>query len=282
MIEAVLTGVQVVGNHFNIIASNCYITKEGFGYMLKNISGLVYEIIHELQRINSDRTSAAIVMQIKWHYAGKENERKIDFPIRMNKMMGTDAVIGKATRKARAWLYNNVSGLEVADGDAADLKEELIESKKELSQSMTSSVVDSIQKKKEMLNESQLEEKETRRRGRPSKSENEAKTNTETKDNSKLGSDTTQGEKSSYQAENSPKQEDFIIPAIQPDGERLFGDIQRLFFWLEDQGMDEKKYKDSIIELLQISEKYPTREDLCKKATVEEINRVIEKFKQLK
>jgi len=122
LIEAVLTGVQPVNNQFNIIAGNCYITKEGFGYLLKNYSGLKWEIIPMLPRINEEKKSAAITMQIKWSInGGEENERNIDFPIKLNNFMGTDAVIGKATRKARAWLYNNITDNEIADGDVQDV-----------------------------------------------------------------------------------------------------------------------------------------------------------------
>lgn len=126
LIEAVLTGVQPFGNQFNIIAGNCYITKEGFGYTLANFPGLDYEIIPALPRINADRTSAAIVMKIIWTLGGRTKEREIDFPIRMNKFMGTDAVIGKATRKARAWLFWTITGIEVGDGDVTDIDHKVI------------------------------------------------------------------------------------------------------------------------------------------------------------
>src|SRR6187551_1080575 len=66
LIEAVLIGLQPYGNQFNIIAGNMYPTKEGFGYLLINFNGLSYEIIPSLPRIGSDKTSAAIVMKIKW------------------------------------------------------------------------------------------------------------------------------------------------------------------------------------------------------------------------
>lgn len=121
LIEAVLTGVQPFGNQFNIIAGNCYITKEGFGYLLSNLKGLSYEIIPQLPRINNEKTSAAIIMKISYTMnGGQKNTHEIDIPVKMNAMMGTDAVIGKATRKARAWLYNTITGSEVADGDIAD------------------------------------------------------------------------------------------------------------------------------------------------------------------
>lgn len=121
LIEAVLTGVQPFGNQFNIIAGNCYITKEGFGYLLNNYKGLSYQTIPQLPRINPAETSAAIVVKVKWSLNGISGEQDIDIPIKMNKFMGTDAVIGKATRKARAWLFNTINGTEIADGDIADL-----------------------------------------------------------------------------------------------------------------------------------------------------------------
>ena len=121
LIEAVLTGVQPFGNQFNIIAGNCYITKEGFGHMLGNVKGLSYEIVADLPRINKENTSAAIVMNVRWSMNnGEDKNRSIEIPIKVNKYMGTDAVIGKATRKARAWLYNTITGSEISDGDIAD------------------------------------------------------------------------------------------------------------------------------------------------------------------
>jgi hypothetical protein len=36
-------------------------------------------------------------------------------------MMGTDAIIGKATRKARAWLWQHITGQEIPDGDASEI-----------------------------------------------------------------------------------------------------------------------------------------------------------------
>lgn len=119
LIEAVLTGVQPVGNHFNIIAGNTYITKEGFGYLLDNIDGLKYSIVPEIPRIKGE--SAAIVMHIKWSVNGEAQEQKLDLPIKVNKFMGPDAVIGKATRKARAWLHATITGYEIGEGEVADV-----------------------------------------------------------------------------------------------------------------------------------------------------------------
>lgn len=129
LIEAVLTGVQPHGNQFNIIAGNMYVTKEGFGYLLAKFPGLKYELIPALPRINAESTSAAVDITIKWKLAGESREEVIPIPVKMNKFMGTDAVLGKATRKARAWLYNTISGTEIADGDAVDVKSEVVDTK---------------------------------------------------------------------------------------------------------------------------------------------------------
>lgn len=40
MIEALLKGVKVTGNQFNIIANNCYITKEGYWQLVRDLEPL--------------------------------------------------------------------------------------------------------------------------------------------------------------------------------------------------------------------------------------------------
>ena len=122
LIEAVLTGLQPHGNQFNIIAGNMYPTKEGLGYLLANYKGLSYQVIPELPRVNTANTSAAIVMNVKWKLnGGSLNTESIEIPIKVNKFMGTDAIIGKATRKARAWLYSTITGSEISEGEVGDL-----------------------------------------------------------------------------------------------------------------------------------------------------------------
>jgi len=119
LIEAVLTGVQPYGNQFNIIAGGMYITKEGFGYLLSEYEGLRYIIVPDLPRIKEE--SSAIVMTISWNINNNGWEKQqLDIPIRINKYMGTEAIIGSATRKARAWLYNTIAKSEISDGDVID------------------------------------------------------------------------------------------------------------------------------------------------------------------
>lgn len=131
LIEAVLYGLQPFGNQFNIIAGNMYATKEGCGYLLGKIQGLSYEIVPELPRIKDQ--SAAVIMNVTWKINGVQNSKQLDIPVKVNSMMGTDAVIGKATRKARKWLYDTITGSELPEGEVGeatiivDIKEDLKE-----------------------------------------------------------------------------------------------------------------------------------------------------------
>lgn len=119
LIEAVLFGLQPCGNQFNIIAGNMYATKEGVGFLLSKIEGLSYDIVAELPRVKEQ--SSAIVMKITWTLQGFTQTKSIDIPIKVNNFMGTDAIIGKATRKARKWLYDTITGSEVPEGDVIDV-----------------------------------------------------------------------------------------------------------------------------------------------------------------
>jgi len=122
IIQAVLTGVQVVDNHFNIIAGNCYITKEGFGYLLKNIKGLSYEIIPGIPTTQGNL--ATIKVELSWNYKGEQDKRELKLPVKTNAYMGADGVIGKAIRKTRKWLYEKITDIEIPDGDESELKAE--------------------------------------------------------------------------------------------------------------------------------------------------------------
>lgn len=129
LIEAVLYGLQPYGNQFNIIAGSMYATKEGFGYLLMGIKGLNFKIVPELPRIKEDKSSAAIVMNIEWTINGVKETEKIDLPIKSNAYVGFDGIIGKGTRKARAWLYNTIKKTELGDADVQDVDYKVVNSR---------------------------------------------------------------------------------------------------------------------------------------------------------
>lgn len=119
-ISALLKGVQMTGNQFNIISGRDYITKEGFTALLKNVPGLTYSIDLGLARLKEDK-GAVVSPKITWQRNGGEPHNKtLELAIRVNAGMGHDAILGKAERKAKCWLYNEVTGNSYTDADAED------------------------------------------------------------------------------------------------------------------------------------------------------------------
>lgn len=119
LIEAAINGVSVCGNEFNIIANRFYMTKAGLKHKLRDIPGLYKNVTPGIPRMAGDG-GALVSMHIEWTYNGKSQVKDIPFAVRVNQGMGADGIIGKATRKAYAWLYEEVTGNSVSEGDVTD------------------------------------------------------------------------------------------------------------------------------------------------------------------
>jgi len=119
--DAVLLGLQPTGNEFNIIAKNMYPTRQGFGSLLKKINGLKYSISYSNPTFTTDKTSANCIATIKWELNGEKNVQEQEFAIKSNAYATADAILGKAERKARRWLFNTVEGTDIPDGDVTDI-----------------------------------------------------------------------------------------------------------------------------------------------------------------
>jgi hypothetical protein len=120
LIEAVLMGLQPFGNEFNIIAGNTYATKEGVGRLLATWRGLKYSLICGVPKPASDGKSAVVEVTIKWTINQESKEETIPISIKMDSYTSVDAMIGKATRKGRAWLLSAISGIEIVEADVTD------------------------------------------------------------------------------------------------------------------------------------------------------------------
>ncbi|MFW6118877.1 MAG: hypothetical protein ACOC7S_00925 [Planctomycetota bacterium] len=128
VIEATLRGVRPVGNEFNIIAGNAYITKEGFTHLVRSYPGLTdYRDTFAVPKGHKD--GAVVHAEAEWKLNGKPQTLECDIPVRVNKNMGIDAILGKAKRKLLARVYARVTGTthtlpegDVDDTIAADFK----------------------------------------------------------------------------------------------------------------------------------------------------------------
>lgn len=129
LIDAVLLGLQPTGNEFNIIAGNMYPTRQGFGSLLKKVNGLKYSIAYSNPIFTQDKSSATCTATIKWELNGEKNEQSVEFAIKSNAYATADAILGKAERKARRWLFNTVEGTDIPDGDVTDIPHTEVSSK---------------------------------------------------------------------------------------------------------------------------------------------------------
>lgn len=143
VIDAVTLGLQCVGNQFNIIGGNMYVTKEGFSYLLRKLSaeGKLRDMkfIYHPAEITESSTQGKrkdgspyqkieregkVKVDVSCVWNGKAVAEQLEFIVRVNAGMSQDAVLGKAERKAKAWLYNYLTDQSIGDGDAEAAVEE--------------------------------------------------------------------------------------------------------------------------------------------------------------
>jgi len=118
-LEAVLRGVQLVGNQFNIISYSCYITQEGFDFKIKK-EPEISEFKHTLGIPSSKQGGVIIVCEAEWFKGGKAKTRRDEIPVKSDDYSGADQLLGKAKRKFLKRCYEQMSGKSLPDGEAGD------------------------------------------------------------------------------------------------------------------------------------------------------------------
>jgi hypothetical protein len=135
LIEATLRGVPIVGNCWNIIAAQSYITKEGFWHLIgKKIPGLTdFKVSIGVPRMikppgdarnasDEEAKGAVVPCFATWKLNGVSDRVEREIPIRVNAMMGADAIMGKAERKILAAAYAQITGTTLGDADASEIE----------------------------------------------------------------------------------------------------------------------------------------------------------------
>jgi len=131
MISALMCGVGVAGNQFNIISGKMYITLRGVERIVYGWPGIVFkEDPPGVPRVEEAGSGALVEMSATWTLHGKHDEMgcvkgsngDVDTRIcvRVNKGMGTDAILGKARRKFLARVWTRLLG---TGGNAAPVAE---------------------------------------------------------------------------------------------------------------------------------------------------------------
>ena len=126
--EAILRGLPLLGNHFNILVERFYCTKEGFGYL---VSGLAkYSMTFEVDKISPSHREAGghVKVKVSGIYArhtpnGETSDKEkltATYNVRMTKKnpVAEDNAEGKARRKWLRDVYAILTGIELGEADA--------------------------------------------------------------------------------------------------------------------------------------------------------------------
>lgn len=118
VVEALIRGAFIVGNEFNIISKGCYLTKEFFQRKIREFPGLTDFV--PLPGVPRTVNGGAVVpYTVNYKLNGQGVTISQEIPVKVNDMMGTDAVIGKSDRKMWASVYRILTGSEqsIPDGE---------------------------------------------------------------------------------------------------------------------------------------------------------------------
>lgn len=118
VIEALTKGVLATGNHFNIIAGSCYITREGYAYLLKKLGcKFIIEVGEPVTAANSQKYA----VKINAEYRGERIGYTANFTLSKGAYTTDEQNAGKAWARAVKSLYTYVTGIDM--GDASELDE---------------------------------------------------------------------------------------------------------------------------------------------------------------
>ena len=123
VIEAMIRGLRPIGNEFNIIAGGFYATKNGLARLVKEFRGLTdLKMVPDVPQTTQNGEGAVLKMKASWRLNGAPNELTLAIPIRLNRRMGVDAILGKGKRKMLAAIYEVLTGSEhtFPEGDATE------------------------------------------------------------------------------------------------------------------------------------------------------------------
>lgn len=118
-IEAMLRGLQLVGNQFNIISGRFYCTKEGFETLIKKLN-FVTDFRPSIGVPQTKAGGALVECTATWLQNGKEQALTAVIPVKADDYSGADQLIGKASRKFLRRCYEVMSGNSVPEGEAVE------------------------------------------------------------------------------------------------------------------------------------------------------------------
>lgn len=116
LIEATIRGAYPVCNEFNIIAGRCYLTKEFYERHIGELDGIT-DVKKQPGVPTMKEMGALVPFKVSWKKHGVADSVERIIPVKVNSMMGADAIIGKATRKALKAACEQITGSVMSDPD---------------------------------------------------------------------------------------------------------------------------------------------------------------------
>jgi hypothetical protein len=134
VIEGLLRGFRPINNEFNIISGRFYGAKNGFERIVREYPGLRNLAFELGVPVMVADKGALVACEATWELDGEQMALSCQappkdgpgmdtrIPVRVNAGMGPDAILGKATRKMFARIYQKLSGCaaEVIEGEPGD------------------------------------------------------------------------------------------------------------------------------------------------------------------
>lgn len=117
VIEALLRGLQLVGNQFNIIAGRFYCTKEGFESLIR-LQSEVTNFKLSIGVPQSKNGGVVVACSATWKQNGESSDLQAEIPVKATDSSTADQLIGKATRKFLSRCYQQMTGNSVPDGES--------------------------------------------------------------------------------------------------------------------------------------------------------------------
>ena len=121
LVIALMLGVSVTGNEFNIIGGNTYITLSGVSRIVHGWPGLTeLRLDAGVPTVAKGGAGALVPYSASWKLNGQPDsiecsetpEPDTRIPVRVNKGMGADAILGKARRKMLARIWERLRGTD--------------------------------------------------------------------------------------------------------------------------------------------------------------------------
>lgn len=116
VIEALLRGLQLVGNQFNIISGRFYCTKEGFEYLIRKLDYIAE--FKPVIGIPAHKPGGVVIdCTATWVQNKQERSYEASIPIKSDEFSSSDQLIGKAQRKFYKRVFEVMTGNSMPDGE---------------------------------------------------------------------------------------------------------------------------------------------------------------------